>query len=64
MYKILYDDYVVIYINFVFTGSFICDLLMDFTGSDACLINSGTFRSDMIHKEGEFRLKDLGKVNK
>ena len=33
---------------------------MEYTGSDVPLINSGTFRSDQIHKTGEFRLKDLG----
>lgn len=43
-------------------GNFICDIMVAATNADFALINSGTFRSDMIHSAGPFFLKDLLKI--
>ncbi len=40
-------------------GNFVCDVAKQKFGADACLINSGTFRSDQIHPAGDFKLRDL-----
>ncbi|CRL06860.1 CLUMA_CG019615, isoform A [Clunio marinus] len=40
-------------------GNWICDIVLAATGSDAVMINSGTFRSDQIHEAGPFTMKDL-----
>ena len=40
-------------------GNFICDILMAATSADICILNSGTFRSDRIHKAGKFYMRDL-----
>ena len=40
-------------------GNFIADIMKTVTSADVALINSGTFRSDGIHPEGDFRLRDL-----
>lgn len=40
-------------------GNFIADVMRTVTSADVALINSGTFRSDGVHQEGEFRLRDL-----
>nr|CAB3242670.1 apyrase-like [Phallusia mammillata] len=43
-------------------GNFVADIMAAATRADIVLINSGTFRSDDIHKRGEFRLDDLMKI--
>ncbi len=40
-------------------GNFFCDIMMCGTNADCGLLNSGMFRSDRIHKKGDFLLKDL-----
>ena len=40
-------------------ANFVCDAVRDQTGADIVLINGGTLRSDMVHKAGPFRLRDL-----
>ena len=40
-------------------GNFVADIMATVARSDLVLINSGTFRSDNVHLEGEFRLHDL-----
>lgn len=40
-------------------GNWICDIALAATGADVVIINSGTFRSDMIHEAGPFTMKDL-----
>ncbi len=40
-------------------GNFFCDIILCGTVAECALLNSGCFRSDRIHAEGEFKLKDL-----
>jgi len=40
-------------------GNFICDIMVAATNADFALLNSGTFRSDMVHPAGSFYVKDL-----
>ena len=40
-------------------ANFVADAVRDVTGADIVLINGGTLRSDMVHKAGPFRLRDL-----
>jgi 5'-nucleotidase len=40
-------------------GNFICDIMVAATNADFALLNSGTFRSDMVHPAGPFYVKDL-----
>eukprot|EP00128_Syssomonas_multiformis_P011845 Colp12_sorted_trinity150504_noHs@10225 len=40
-------------------GNFIVDIMVDATGADFGMLNSGTYRSDDIHQKGELKLKDL-----
>ena len=40
-------------------GNFVTDIMVAATEADFALINSGTFRSDTIHKAGIFTIKDL-----
>ncbi|CAL4059580.1 unnamed protein product, partial [Meganyctiphanes norvegica] len=40
-------------------GNFICDVMMAATNSDLALLNAGTIRGDKIHKQGDFKVKDL-----
>ena len=43
---------------FLFTlGNFICDIMRAATQSDVALLNSGSFRSDVIHPVGPFKMK-------
>ena len=39
--------------------NFVTDIMVAATEADFALINSGTFRSDTIHKAGSFTIKDL-----
>ena len=39
--------------------NFVTDIMVAATEADFALINSGTFRSDTIHKAGIFTIKDL-----
>ena len=39
--------------------NFVTDIMVAATEADFALINSGTFRSDTIHKAGVFTIKDL-----
>ncbi|KAK7868782.1 hypothetical protein R5R35_003628 [Gryllus longicercus] len=40
-------------------GNWICDVVLAATGADLVLLNSGTFRSDMVHPAGNFTMRDL-----
>lgn len=40
-------------------GNFVADIMATVTNADLVLINSGTFRSDTVHKSGDFCLYDL-----
>lgn len=40
-------------------GNWVCDVILSATGVDAVFLNSGTFRSDQIHPEGPFLMRDL-----
>lgn len=40
-------------------GNFITNIMLSATDADVALLNSGTLRSDRIHPQGEFRLRDL-----
>ena len=43
-------------------GNFVCDIVLNTLHVDVCLINSGSFRSDMVHPAGDFTLGDLVKA--
>lgn len=36
--------------------------MLNGVGADCALINSGSMRSDQIHKKGEFKMRDLKMV--
>lgn len=38
-------------------GNLVTDIMRSATRSDVALLNSGTFRSDAVHKAGAFRVK-------
>ncbi|XP_071958533.1 uncharacterized protein [Antedon mediterranea] len=40
-------------------GNFVADIMLEAMNADMSLINSGTFRSDTLHPEGDFKKKDL-----
>ncbi|KAF8064656.1 yfkN [Scenedesmus sp. PABB004] len=40
-------------------GSLFCDVLRRACSADVCILNSGTFRSDVVHPAGPFTLRDL-----
>ncbi|XP_047120088.1 trifunctional nucleotide phosphoesterase protein YfkN isoform X1 [Schistocerca piceifrons] len=40
-------------------GNWVCDVVLAATGADLVLLNSGTFRSDMIHPAGPFTMREL-----
>ncbi|XP_037284244.1 snake venom 5'-nucleotidase [Rhipicephalus microplus] len=40
-------------------GNFICDVMLSATHSDLAILNSGTLRSDRIHRKGAFTMRDL-----
>jgi 5'-nucleotidase len=43
-------------------GNFVADVVMAALNADAAFLNSGSFRSDQIHKAGPFTLEDLMNV--
>ncbi|XP_033113355.1 uncharacterized protein LOC117113950 [Anneissia japonica] len=43
-------------------GNFVADIMLEAMNADIALINSGTFRSDTLHPEGEFKKKDLKSI--
>ncbi|XP_013407465.1 uncharacterized protein LOC106171590 [Lingula anatina] len=40
-------------------GNFVADIMLTVTDAHVALINSGTFRSDVLHPAGEFTVRDL-----
>lgn len=40
-------------------GNWVCDVVLAATGADLVILNSGTFRSDMVHPAGQFTMRDL-----
>jgi len=40
-------------------GNFIADIMLRSTEADVAILNSGTLRSDRVHRRGEFRVLDL-----
>lgn len=40
-------------------GNWVCDVVLAATNADCVILNSGTFRSDMVHAAGNFTLGDL-----
>ncbi|XP_022107519.1 uncharacterized protein LOC110988384 [Acanthaster planci] len=40
-------------------GNFVTDIMLATSSADVALLNSGTFRSDMVHPAGNFKKKDL-----
>lgn len=43
-------------------GNFIADVVCAGTKADCVILNSGTLRSDSIHKKGAFKLRDLVRI--
>lgn len=43
-------------------GNFVTDIMLAATHSDLALLNSGTLRSDRLHKKGPFKLRDLFQI--
>jgi 5'-nucleotidase len=43
-------------------GDFVCDIMLSTINADCSIVNSGCFRSDMIHTAGEFNIRDLKKI--
>ena len=43
-------------------GNFVTDVIRTATKTDCVLLNSGTLRSDMLHKKGAFKLRDLFRI--
>jgi hypothetical protein len=43
-------------------GNFVCDIMLSTINADCAFLNSGTFRSDMVHMSGEFKVRDLKKI--
>ena len=44
------------------TGNLVADIMLNSTGADVAIINSGTFRSNCIHPQGPFTNKDLLRI--
>ena len=40
-------------------GNLVADILRDASGADACVLNGGTLRSDVIHPPGALTFRDL-----
>uniref|UniRef100_A0A1B0C2X8 5'-Nucleotidase C-terminal domain-containing protein n=1 Tax=Glossina palpalis gambiensis TaxID=67801 RepID=A0A1B0C2X8_9MUSC len=40
-------------------GDWVCDVVLDASGADIVIINSGIFRSDQVHPAGPFTMRDL-----
>ena len=47
------------HVYFMILGNFVTDIMLTATDADIALLNSGTLRSDRIHRRGNFKLKDL-----
>ena len=43
-------------------GNFVCDIMLSAINADCVILNSGSFRSDMVHTAGEFKVRDLKKI--
>jgi 5'-nucleotidase len=43
-------------------GNFVSDIMLSTINADCALLNSGTFRSNMVHPAGEFKVRDLKKI--
>ncbi len=43
-------------------GNFVCDIMLSAINADCAILNSGSFRSDMVHTAGEFKVRDLKKI--
>ena len=43
-------------------GNFVCDVMLSCMNADVAILNSGTLRSDRIHKAGKFIMKDLMEI--
>lgn len=43
-------------------GNFISDILLTSVNADCAMLNSGSFRSDVKHEKGEFKVRDLKKI--
>lgn len=43
-------------------GNFITDIMLEAVNADCAILNSGTLRSDLLHPQGEFKMKDLKKI--
>ena len=43
-------------------GNLVCDIVLTACNAQISLINSGTFRSHMIHPAGDFKAKDLKSI--
>ena len=43
-------------------GNLVCDIVLTACNAQIALINSGTFRSQMIHPAGDFKAKDLKSI--
>ena len=41
------------------SGNFVTDIMLKSVDADLALLNSGTLRSDVVHKAGPFKMKDL-----
>ena len=46
----------------IVTGNLVADVMVDSTGADAALLNSGTLRSNAVHPQGAFSNKDLLRI--
>jgi 5'-nucleotidase len=43
-------------------GNFVCDIMLSTINADCALLNSGSFRSDIVHPAGVFKVRDLKKI--
>lgn len=43
-------------------GNFFTDIMLEAVNADCAILNSGTFRSDLLHPTGEFKVRDLKKI--
>lgn len=47
---------------FCVLGNLIADIMVNCTGADVAIINSGTLRSNCVHPKGAFSNKDLLRI--
>ncbi|KAG9508535.1 yfkN, partial [Fragariocoptes setiger] len=40
-------------------GNFVCDIMLASNSADVAILNSGTLRSDRVHRRGDFTMRDL-----